>query len=74
MSNAFVFDLIDLDDVSVTREDDYLLVTCRGHDGADTIEIEDVHDTIAKHGYRVQATVGDFDAGEIQLEVVERGD
>ncbi|WP_395166323.1 hypothetical protein [Natrinema pallidum] len=72
MTAELLLELAELDDVAVSKEDEHLLVTCWGHDGADTIELEDVHERIAEAGCRVQKTTGNFDAGEISLEVVER--
>lgn len=71
MREELVLSLIDLEDVSVSREsEDCLRVTCKGHDGADTIEIEDVHDLIGDADGWVASTIVDFDAGVVELEVV----
>ncbi|WP_126665263.1 hypothetical protein [Haloterrigena salifodinae] len=75
MTGALVLSLVELDDVSVSKEDDHILVTCRGHDGADAIELDDVHQQIYEADCRVRSTVAawssDGDA-EVLLEVVER--
>lgn len=71
-TDAFVLQTMDLDGVSVSREDGAIVVACRDHDGVDEIETEDVHDKIAEHGFRVENTIGDFSAGELRLEVTER--
>lgn len=64
--------VMNLDDASITRADDgpYVFeVTCRAHDGDDTIETETIHSLAADHDLHVANAIADFDVGEVRLEV-----
>ncbi|WP_114578556.1 hypothetical protein [Saliphagus sp. LR7] len=68
----FAIDVMGLDASSVTQTGEDatgFIVTCRDHDGADTIETEEIHDLARQYDLRVTNTVADFDAGEVRLEV-----
>ena len=68
-AESFALAAIDLDDVSVGRDDDGFEVTCRSHDGDGRIETESVHQVARDHGLRVVNTIADFEAGEVRLEL-----
>lgn len=75
MTGALVLSLAELDDVSVSKEDDHVLVTCTGHDGKSSIEIEEAHTKITQAGCRVRKTsvhVSPNAEAQVELEVVER--
>lgn len=74
MSGALVLALVELEDVSVSSEEYHVLVTCSGHNGTSTIEIEDAHTKIAQAGYRIRKTevnVSPDGRADVQFEVVE---
>ncbi|MDF9748395.1 hypothetical protein [Natrinema salsiterrestre] len=66
MSDAFLLEAMQLDDVSVGRDGGDIVVSCRDHDGRSEIETEGIHDLVDDHGLQVTNTIVDFDAGEVR--------
>lgn len=72
-TTSFLNDAVQLDGVSIGRDEDVFEVTCRNHNGDDKIETEAVHDLALEHDLRVRNTVADFDTGEVRLELIPAG-
>jgi hypothetical protein len=72
-AESFLYDAVELDDVSVGRDEDVFEVTCRSHDGDGKIDTEPVHDLALEHDLRVRNTIADFDTGEVRLELIPAG-
>ena len=72
-TTSFLNDAVQLDCVSIGRDEDVFKITCRNHDGEDKIETEPVHDLALKHDLRVQNTIADFDTGEVRLKLIPAG-
>lgn len=72
-ATSFLNDAVQLDGVSIGRDEDIFEVTCRNHNGEDKIETEPVHDLALEHDLRVRNTIADFDTGEVRLELIPAG-
>jgi len=72
-TTSFLSEAVQLDGVSIGRDEDVFEVTCRNHNGEDKIETEPVHDLALEHDLRVRNTVADFDTGEVRLELILAG-
>lgn len=72
-TTSFLSEAVQLDGVSVGRDEHVFEITCRSHDGDGKIETEPVHDLALEHDLRVRNTVADFDTGEVRLELIPAG-
>jgi hypothetical protein len=72
-TTSFLSEAVQMDGVSVSRDEDVFEVTCRNHNGEDKIEADPVHDLALKHDLRVRNTIADFDTGEVRLKLIPAG-